>query len=62
MARSGVFLSFHQVSCALASAALIVALSSAPSNAQGIFDILFGGFKRLSATRAILLHRSKSKP
>ena len=48
MARSGVFLSFRQVSCALASAALIVALSSAPSNAQGIFDILFGGFKRLA--------------
>lgn len=28
---------------------MLLALSSAPSNAQGIFDILFGGFKRQSA-------------
>lgn len=40
---------FQRVSGALAAAAMLLALSSAPSNAQGIFDILFGGFKRQSA-------------
>jgi hypothetical protein len=39
---------FQRVSCALAGAALIVALSGAPSSAQGLFDLLFGSFKRQS--------------
>ncbi len=48
MARSGVCVRFQRVGCALAGAALILALSGAPASAQGIFDILFGGFKRLA--------------
>jgi hypothetical protein len=48
VARSGVFVRFQQVGCALAGAAAILALSGAPASAQGIFDILFGGFKRLA--------------
>ena len=49
MARSGVCLRFQRVGFALTGAALILALSGVPSSAQGIFDILFGGFKRLAA-------------
>lgn len=33
----------------LAGAVLVLALSGAPSSAQGIFDFLFGGFKRQAA-------------
>ena len=50
MARFGVCVRFQQVSSALLGAALILALSGTPSSAQqGIFDFLFGGFKRQTA-------------
>lgn len=49
MARIGVSLRFQRVGCALLGAALILALSAAPSSAEGILDFLFGGFKKLTA-------------
>jgi Protein of unknown function (DUF2865) len=49
VARFGVFVRSQRAGCALTGAALMVALSGAPASAQGIFDFLFGGFKRLSA-------------
>lgn len=48
MARSGVCVRFQRFGCALTGAALLLALSGAPAPAQGIFDLLFGGFKRLA--------------
>ncbi len=48
VARSGVCVRSQRVGCALLGAALIFALSGAPAHAQGIFDFLFGGFKRLA--------------
>lgn len=50
MARFGVRVRIRKIGGALASAALVLALSGAPASAQqGIFDFLFGGFKRQSA-------------
>jgi hypothetical protein len=53
VARFGARLRFQRLvqhlGGALTGAALIVALSGAPAPAQGIFDFLFGGFKRQSA-------------
>jgi hypothetical protein len=44
-----VLLRSQRVGCALLGAALILALSGAPSRAEGILDFLFGGFKKLAS-------------
>ncbi len=50
MARAVMFHLLQRASCALAGAAVILAISGTPSSAQqGILDFLFGGFKKLAA-------------
>lgn len=52
MARTGVFVRCGRLAAVLGLAVLFVAEAPAPASAQGIFDALFGGFRRAMTPRA----------